>query len=298
MTLFAADVGRVVKAKLAQLRPPAAGAPAASRGASQARGASAAVQQHINSKFVMDGAFVGAFATLDDFYKGPEARIGAPNPRIMEGMKNEHCERDNADTEFRTSNYNLRTVPRIEWEFVVDPKPNVAYEHTPRDKKDWPRDKGWYGEHGRVQKTLNELLAEPQVQLQIKKAGLTREEVIAVRLYTGPMFVLVKEPCTLSCELNFHVVLDSLGRDFSLLLLTRAPPPTHIHSTTRCCAGSRSATSNAYAATGAQPPASSLRAPWPRSPASPALRRPSACQNVCGQCKCVSSAIATLARIF
>ena len=53
-------------------------------------------QELINSKFVMDGAYVGRFATLDDFYRGPEALIGVPNPRILEGAEAEHCRRPNA----------------------------------------------------------------------------------------------------------------------------------------------------------------------------------------------------------
>ena len=81
-----------------------------------------AVQAHINSKFVLDGAFVGHFATLDDFYRGPEALIGVPNPRIQEGAEKEHCLRKNARRKFKTSNYALVTWPALEWEFVVNPK--------------------------------------------------------------------------------------------------------------------------------------------------------------------------------
>ena len=84
--------------------------------------AKSAVQAHINSKFVLDGAFVGHYATLDDFYRGPEALIGAPNPRVLEGAEKEHCLRANAKTAFRTSNYGLVTCPALEWEFVVCPK--------------------------------------------------------------------------------------------------------------------------------------------------------------------------------
>ena len=48
-------------------------------------GAGSEVQEHINSKFVLDGAFVGRFATLDVFFAGPEQLIGTPNPKIEEG---------------------------------------------------------------------------------------------------------------------------------------------------------------------------------------------------------------------
>ena len=84
--------------------------------------AKSAVQAHINSKFVLDGAFVGHFATLADFYRGPEALIGVPNPRILEGTEKEHCLRANAKKKFKTSNYCIETYPALEWEFVVSPK--------------------------------------------------------------------------------------------------------------------------------------------------------------------------------
>jgi hypothetical protein len=152
------------------------------------------VDAYINTKFVMDGAFEGRFATLDDFYKGPEARIGAPNPKIFKGMRNEHCFRDNAEGEFKTSNYNIRTCPRQEWEFVVDPKPGFRYPHTPAEKEQWPIVEEWRGPHGRSVIHIKEFVKNPNVDKMIKKAGLRIEEVIAVRLYTGPMFVLVQTP--------------------------------------------------------------------------------------------------------
>jgi hypothetical protein len=146
------------------------------------------VQEHIinSSKFTLDGAFVGKFATLDDFYKGPEELIGTPNPKIMEGMQTEHCLRGNSQREFTTGNYNVTTTPAMEWEFVVEPKDGVAYPHTPKDKTLWPKERKWKGENGRETKDLAVFMAKKKVRL----AGLSKGEVIALRLYTGPMFVL------------------------------------------------------------------------------------------------------------
>ncbi len=67
------------------------------------------VKSHINSKFSLEGAWVGKFATLTNFFTGPEALIGTPNPKVMEGMEAEHCRRKNADTDF-TSNSRPRTT--------------------------------------------------------------------------------------------------------------------------------------------------------------------------------------------
>jgi hypothetical protein len=180
-----------------------------------------AVQAHINSKFVLEGAFVGHYATLDDFYRGPEALIGVPNPRIFEGTEKEHCLRQNAHRTFKTSNYAIVTWPALEWEFVVCPKvpplpslhcfvhrwtvsrivsfisgplvmralpsqDGVEYPHTPREKSLW-RDPTWVGEFGRSVIPVDELLRLPEVDRAVRKAGLLRTEVICLRLYTGPL---------------------------------------------------------------------------------------------------------------
>ena len=144
------------------------------------------VQQHINTKFCLDGAFVGKFATLDDFFKGPEKLIGTPNPKIMEGMKAEHCFRGNSNTLFTTSNYNVTTWAKQEWEFVVDPKEGVQYPHTPKDKTLWEVGCVWIGDCGRIAEKLEVFKAAPEV----KQAGLIESELAGLRLYTGPMFVL------------------------------------------------------------------------------------------------------------
>jgi len=73
-----------------------------------------------NSKFAMtEGAFAGKFATLDDFYRGVEHKLGQPNPKLHEGMLKEHCSRPNAGTLFLAPNYGLCTTPRWEWQWTV-----------------------------------------------------------------------------------------------------------------------------------------------------------------------------------
>jgi Ca2+-binding EF-hand superfamily protein len=151
---------------------------------------STVVQQHINSKFVLDGAFVGQFATLSDFYNGPEALIGVPNPKIFVGAEKEHCFRVNAQERFNTSNYNIDTYPALEWEFVVCPKEDGDYPHTPRDKSKWKKGNSWRGDHGRDVIKLDNFLSNETIKPILAKAELRNEEVICLRLYTGPMFVL------------------------------------------------------------------------------------------------------------
>ena len=126
------------------------------------------------------------FATLDDFYKGPEHLIGIPNPKVREGVEKEHCLRGNATKCFTSSNYNVTTCPATEWEFVVCPKEHGAdYPHTPRDKALWKVGNAWKGEHGREVIKLADVLSNAAVQLHVNKAGLIEVEVICLRLYTG-----------------------------------------------------------------------------------------------------------------
>ena len=139
-------------------------------------------EDHINTKF----SFVGRFATIDDFYKGSEAQIGPPNPKIWQGMEVEHCQRKNATTEFITSNYNINTCSVLEWEFVACPIDGADYPHTPSDKTKWKQGNSWRGNHGREVLKIEHFMDEEEV----KRAALIREEVAALRLCTGPMFFL------------------------------------------------------------------------------------------------------------
>jgi hypothetical protein len=194
---FIAQVPAVVSAGLKKLKV---------RAASQY---GSEVQEHINSKFTLDGAFVGKFATLDDFYKGPEELIGTPNPKIMQGMQAEHCLRGNSKTKFTTGNYNVTTTPATEWEFVVEPKDGVAYPHTPKDKAQWPKGMEWKGRSGREAEDMAVIMQRKQVTL----AGLLNMEVIALRLYTGPMFMLYNAVLRGFPEKDVKCLMDKDGKE-------------------------------------------------------------------------------------
>jgi hypothetical protein len=143
-------------------------------------------EQFKNSKFSMEGAFEGNFATVEEFHLGPEKLIGNPNPLVEVGMKREHCSRPNARRDFTTTNYNVTTHPALEWDFVVEASDDpFKYPHTPGDKTRW-RHSHWNGEHGRDVVRLDHFLSKTEA----KTAQLMKGEVIALRLYTGPMFVL------------------------------------------------------------------------------------------------------------
>ena len=115
------------------------------------------------------------YGGLDEFHQGLESQIGLPNPRVYEGMMQEHTARGDSGKEFVAWNYGIHTTPAIEWEYVVCPARDKVYDGEASE--DTP--------HGRTRQTVDELLAKDK----IVRARLTREELIALRLYTGPMFV-------------------------------------------------------------------------------------------------------------
>ncbi len=87
----------------------------------------------------------------------------------------EHMTRGGNDFTFVTGNYKLRTKARDEWLYV-------AGDEGGRQVAPPASDMG----HGRVIKPIEELLRKPLAQA----AKLTREEMTAIVMYTGPAFVL------------------------------------------------------------------------------------------------------------
>ena len=144
-----------------------------------------------NNKFSMDGDMVmGTFEHLQDFYDGPEKLIGTPNPNATEGIRREHCKRKNKNTMYTTPNYKLTFSPKREYYFVVRPSKykQSEYPHTPKERDQWT-DAGkavWLGEYGRNVIELKSFKSHPTA----KDAKLGEAEIVSLRLYTGPLFML------------------------------------------------------------------------------------------------------------
>lgn len=123
-----------------------------------------------NNKFaMMDDAFTGSFAEVEEFFKGLDGHIGLPSPRVLFMMELEHTGSADSHDDFITSNYGgTETNPALEWEFVMTPDPNKQYPGIMR-----------------VPQPLDHFLNH-ETALQ---AGLEKPEIIALRLFTGPMFM-------------------------------------------------------------------------------------------------------------
>ncbi len=111
-----------------------------------------------------------SYGVIEDFYAGFSDRVGMPNLDFFCEMRREHCERAGCNTQFTTDNYEITTTPRQEWLYVVGDEnglqiPCPALHHCRRIVP------------------LEQLLQRPLA----RQANLSREEIIALVLYTGPM---------------------------------------------------------------------------------------------------------------
>ena len=99
----------------------------------------------------------------------------------MQAMELEHCGKFGHDYQFITGNYHIETTPEKEWAIVV--------------KNASTLDTG----HGRRIRPLEELMKEESL---VEEAKLSRAEVVAVVLYTGPMVCAAPFPPLSSCLLH------------------------------------------------------------------------------------------------
>mmetsp|Transcript_11745 Transcript_11745/g.26978 ORF Transcript_11745/g.26978 Transcript_11745/m.26978 type:complete len:844 (-) Transcript_11745:27-2558(-) len=111
--------------------------------------------------------------TIEDFKKGIQSRVGYPHDNIYEGMRREHCEMKDSPTKFRTTNYEIETCPEHEWKLVTD----LTYQ-----KKEKPKVTARSKDRKLV--SVDELMKRDCVA----RAKLSKDEVVAVNLYSGPMF--------------------------------------------------------------------------------------------------------------
>jgi ADP-ribose pyrophosphatase len=76
----------------------------------------------LQAKYVLDGVDALEYQSLSSFYGGLEPKIGAPSPKVLEGMRREHLYNGlESHQEFQTPNYGVRTKSSLEWSIVVDP---------------------------------------------------------------------------------------------------------------------------------------------------------------------------------
>jgi hypothetical protein len=116
---------------------------------------------------------------IKDFRAGLRDRIGLPHLEYLKAMTREHCKDTGCEMKFTTRNYDVTTTPSAEWLAVV--------EQQPQPKDNMEHDKDGVTIKRRIHNFRQ--LNEDQLRT-MKNASLRQEEVIAVILYTGPMYMV------------------------------------------------------------------------------------------------------------
>jgi ankyrin repeat protein len=114
-----------------------------------------------------------ACGRIEYFHAGLSDRVGMPHLDFKREMMREHCERAGCDMEFTTSNYQITTTPKMEWLYVAGDESGQRVT-CPAE----------FMHHGRTILALDELR---QLDLAVR-AKLNDEEILALVLYTGPMY--------------------------------------------------------------------------------------------------------------
>ena len=144
----------------------------------------------LHSKFTQDPNFKGVrgkFAADELFAAGIDGIVGPLDVQYIRAMFNEHCLNAEASKQFTAWNagHEIKTTPEREWLFVVG--------RDGLDKSSWTFDveraepvveEGMMVE-GRNAEKLAALLRSPEVE----RSHVTVAEIVALRLYTGPMYV-------------------------------------------------------------------------------------------------------------
>jgi hypothetical protein len=151
---------------------------------------SSELSEKFTEKFMMGKMSEFHLCDIKAFYDGLEEAVGMPNPDLFESMRREHTKRSDSDIWFTTSNYLCHTSSCIEWYFVVDP----ARGKEVLKRKSYPSEQAEGLERRKLRNereldTFDVAISDVNNRLrQHAQRPLRKEEFIASRLYTGPMF--------------------------------------------------------------------------------------------------------------
>jgi hypothetical protein len=129
--------------------------------------------------------------------KSSHVFVGSPSLDFEKAMRSEHCSREGSCHVFVTPNYNITTQPRSEWLYIVGDE--QGHRLACPDMS-----------HGRRMVAIEEHMKN---DLAVR-SGLTRVEMIAVVLYTGPLFVVYNAVLRQNPE-NLYDVFRKSGNTFS-----------------------------------------------------------------------------------
>ena len=163
-----------------------------STGAAELKTAQAATGAELNKKFAAD-AFKGemGFGGTAEFYGGLEGIIGSPTfleGSLLKSLEREHCSLKDAKLPFESSNGIKGTTSAEEWEFVF--KPDMAAPDTYAERGgDFRTSHPEWCRKPTALAVLKETMRLKNEELDSAgQTALILEEIVAGRLYTGPMY--------------------------------------------------------------------------------------------------------------
>lgn len=136
----------------------------------------------MHSKYCqLPGTFKGVFGDTSSFFKGLENILGLPNPNVSVAIALEHEGSADSFDEFTpNAAIGIAYKPSQEYEFVVNPNLVDIHIYPATEGLPGPAASGGGRRPSPLQSYLDDHIS--------KNANLLDEEVIALRLYTGPMF--------------------------------------------------------------------------------------------------------------
>ena len=185
----------------------------------------------LHSKFLQDPdfrGFRGVFGSDELFAAGIEQVVGRMDVQNVAAMYNEHNQVHDAQDEFTAWNagHKIQTTPTHEWNFVVGSK------GVDRSGTTWVFDLARatpeFTQKDMVRGRNVTALAKLMTKAMVKKAKLTVAEVVAVRLYSGPMYIPYNRAMRGQAKAGATLYPTTIGLIISALRkLTRAtqPPP-------------------------------------------------------------------------
>ena len=139
----------------------------------------------LHDKFAVQ-SFTLQLGDLDTFFGGLEGLVGAPDPKVYQAMEREHNQ--GADSvPFNMPNGKARTTSAIEWRFVACPDKGADGFGSPFEPYPGPANSRQALPFAHFEAELARLNGE------LSHAGFKqtvgKDEFIAARLYTGPMYL-------------------------------------------------------------------------------------------------------------
>lgn len=172
--------------------------------------AEAATGEELNDKFLTSGGtFELAYGDRAIFFNGLEVRIGSPSPNILDGMINDHCLQVDSDKPWTTGNYGITTTAKTEFWLVAGEIIEEIKECTVVFPEEWlqlgraleahpsnirpswpPETKNTMHPRASCKASgiMRAALAKNAALREMGEHPLRIEEVLACRLYTGPLF--------------------------------------------------------------------------------------------------------------